>query len=118
MKTANYSRGLVMRKLLAVFTLLLTVQTAWAIDLQSAKDQGLVGEARTGYLAARQAPASPEVKALVSSVNAKRKAQFERTARSTNTTVAQVANRFYELAVQRTRPGHYYQDASGRWVRK
>ena len=33
-------------------------------------------------------------------------------------TVEQVAYRFYELAVQRTQSGHYYQDTSGRWVRK
>ena len=63
-------------------------------------------------------PPSAEVRALVSSVNAKRKAQFERTAKKTNTTVPQVANRFYELAVQKTRRGHYYQDKSGRWKKK
>ena len=107
-----------MKKLIAILALLLTMQTAWAIDLHDAKDKGLVGEARSGYLVARQKPASAEVKALVSSVNAKRKAQFERTAENTNTTVAQVANRFYELAVEKTRPGHYYQNTNGKWVKK
>lgn len=94
------------------------MQVAWAIDLQSAKDQGLVGEANNGYLAAVQKPASAEVKALISDVNAKRKAQFEKTAANTNTTQLQVSNRFYQLAVQRTKPGHYYQDKSGRWKKK
>jgi len=118
MKTVTYFKRPAMRTLIAVFTLFFALQTAWAIDLREAKDQGLVGEARSGYLAARQTPVSAEVQALISSVNAKRKAQFERTAKNTNTTVAQVANRFYELAVQKTRPGHYYQDANGRWVKK
>ena len=107
-----------MKKILAAILLTFALQSAWAIDLHEAKDQGLVGEARSGYLAARQTPVSAEVEALISSVNAKRKAQFERTAENTNTTVPQVANRFYELAVQKTRPGHYYQDADGRWVKK
>ena len=118
MKKPMYFKRPAMRGLFAVFALFFALQSAWALDLQAAKDQGLVGEAKTGYLAARQSPASAEVRALVSSVNAKRKAQFEKMARNTNTTVAQVANRFYELAVQRTKPGHYYQDASGRWVKK
>ena len=107
-----------MKRLLAAILLVFAMQGAWAIDLQEAKNQGLVGEAKTGYLAAVQSPPSAEVRTLISGVNAKRKAQFERTAKKTNTTVPQVANRFYELAVQKTRPGHYYQDKNGRWKKK
>lgn len=107
-----------MKKLLTAILLVLSMQTAWAIDLQDAKSQGLVGEARTGYLEAVQQPASAEVNALIADVNAKRRAEFERTARKTSTTVPQVSNRFYELAVENTRPGHFYQDASGRWIKK
>ena len=118
MKTVKFFEKRAMNKLIAICLLILTAQTAWAIDLRDAKDQGLVGEARSGYLAARQKPATDEVQKLISSVNAKRKAKFERTAKNTNTTVKQVANRFYELAVERTRPGHYYQDANGKWVKK
>ena len=94
------------------------LQSAWAIDLQDAKTQGLVGEGNNGYLAAVQTPASAEVKTLIANVNAKRKAQFENTAMKTNTTVLQVSNRFYELAVEKTRAGHYYQDRDGRWKKK
>ena len=107
-----------MKRLLAAILLVFALQSAWAIDINAAKSQGLVGEARTGYVAAVETPASAEVKALIASVNAKRKAQFERTAKKTNTTVPQVANRFYELAVQKTRPGHFYQDRNGRWKKK
>lgn len=107
-----------MKKSLTAILLVLAMQSAWAIDIRDAKIQGLVGEGNNGYLAAVQQPASAEVKALLGRVNAKRKARFEKTARSTNTTVLQVSNRFYELAVQKTRPGHYYQDRSGRWKKK
>ena len=107
-----------MRQILTIFLLTLVMHTAWAIDIGTAKQQGLVGEANSGYLAAVNSPASTDVQALISSVNAKRKAEFERTANKTQTTVAQVSHRFYELAVQKTKAGHYYQDASGRWKKK
>ena len=107
-----------MKKIFAAIGLLLLLQNAWAIDIGDAKAQGLVGEANTGYIAAVQTPASAEVRALIADVNSKRRASFESTAQKTGTTVAQVANRFYELAVQKTAPGNYYQDKSGRWQKK
>ncbi len=118
MKTAMYSSGHNIRRFLAAAVLLLFAQAALALDIHEAKDQGLVGEANTGYIAAVKSPASAEVKALIASVNAKRKAEFERTAKKTSATVEQVRVRFYELAVTRTKPGHYYQDKSGRWKKK
>lgn len=107
-----------MRQFFAAVGLLLLLQNAWAIDIRDAKTQGLVGEANNGYVMAIHTPASAEVRALIADVNAKRKARFEQTARKTSTTVAQVANRFYELAVERTAPGNYYQDRDGRWMKK
>ena len=105
------------RQFVAAILLVLAFQGAWAIDIQTAKEQGLVGEANTGYLAAVGTP-SAEVKALVAEVNEKRKAEFERTAKKTGATLVQVRARFYELAVERTQPGHYYQDTSGNWKQK
>lgn len=107
-----------MKKIFAAIGLMLILQNAWAIDIRSAKVQGLVGEANTGYIAAVQSPASAEVRALIAEVNSKRKASFANTAQKTGTTVTQVANRFYEIAVQKTAAGEYYQDAGGRWRKK
>jgi len=107
-----------MKKILVLLFMFVAVQSAWAIDIHAAKDQGLVGEAKTGYLAAVKSPASDEVKALITDVNNKRMAQFEKAAQNTGTTVVQVQNRFYELAIQKTEPGHYYQDSAGKWVKK
>jgi uncharacterized protein YdbL (DUF1318 family) len=104
-------------KVVLMAATLLAFQSAWALDIQSAKAQGLIGEESTGLVAARGTP-SAEVRALVTSVNDKREAEFERTSKKTGATVAQVKARFYELAVQRTKPGHYYQDESGNWVSK
>jgi uncharacterized protein YdbL (DUF1318 family) len=107
-----------MKKIIAAFGLLLLLQNAWAIDIRDAKEQGLVGEANTGYVAAVQTPASAEVRALIADVNDKRKKEFEATAEKTGATPLQVAYRFYEIAVQRTAPGHYFQDANGKWKKK
>ena len=107
-----------LKKTIVAIGLMMLLQNAWAIDIRSAKAEGLVGEANTGYIAAVQTPASAEARALIADVNKKRKAQFTSTAQKTGTTVTQVANRFYELAVQKTAPGNYYQDAGGRWKKK
>lgn len=98
--------------------LLLFASLASALEIDEAKAQGLVGEALTGYLAPVRVPASVEVSTLIEDVNTKREALFERTATKTSTTVLQVRYRFYELAVQRTEPGHYYQDTDGSWIKK
>ena len=55
-----------MKKILIAIILTLTFQVAWAADIHSAKNEGLVGEARSGYLAAVKTPASPDIQALVS----------------------------------------------------
>ena len=107
-----------MKKIITTIGLLLLLQNAWAIDIRDAKAQGLVGEANTGYIAAVKSPASAEVRALLADVNAKRKAEFEATAKKTGAETAQVANRFYEIAVQKTAPGGYYQDSNGSWKKK
>lgn len=107
-----------LRRIVAALLLAFAFHSAWAIDIHSAKDQGLVGEANTGYLAAVVDGPSAEVKALISDVNEKRKAQFKRTAEKTGATLVQVRFRFYELAVERTKSGHYFQDVQGNWQRK
>ncbi|MBT8099615.1 MAG: YdbL family protein [Gammaproteobacteria bacterium] len=107
-----------MKKSLAAILLVLAFQSAFALDLGEAKAKGLVGEARSGYLEAVQQPASADVRALIADVNAKRKAEFVRAAEKTDATLAQVSLRFYQLAVQKTAPGHYYQDADGNWRKK
>lgn len=107
-----------MKNILAAILLALAASAAFASDIGTAKDQGLVGEANTGYLAAVKTPASADIAALIADVNAKRKAKFQQTANETGATVEQVSFRFYELAVEKTKPGHYYQDGGGTWQKK
>ncbi|AJR05848.1 DUF1318 domain-containing protein [Photobacterium gaetbulicola] len=105
------------RKLLFLLSVFLTF-SAFALDLQQAKDQGLVGEANTGLIAPITARPSPQVKSLVSEVNTRRTNTFKRIAVSHGLTVKEVGHIAHKKAVDKTAPGHYYQDPSGRWIKK
>jgi len=106
------------KKILVFVLMFIAAQSAWAIDIHSAKNEGLVGEANTGYLASVNSAPSSDVRALIAEVNAKREAEFKKAAQKTSTTLPQIQNRFYEIAVKKTKPGHYYQDANGNWRKK
>lgn len=66
-----------MKTTILAFAIALTFAApAFALDLSSARSQGLVAETPDGYI--RAAKPSPEVNALVADVNAKRRAEYER----------------------------------------
>jgi len=98
-----------MKKIFAAIGLILVLQNAWAIDLHSAKAQGLVGEANSGYLAAVKKPVSNEIKALIADVNAKRKAKFQNTARQ-ECTIALVKFLFIDIRLDNKFTCKYYKD--------
>ena len=90
--------------------------SVWAIDIKTAKNQGLVGETQNGYVAAVKAPTN-EVKALIKDVNGKRKAKFEQIAKKNNTTTEAVAKIQAETWIKKTKPGHFVK-IGGKWVKK
>lgn len=65
-----------MKKLLTLAAIALISLPAFALDLHSARGSGAVGELPTGYVKALKP--SAEVDALVATVNAKRRAEYER----------------------------------------
>jgi hypothetical protein len=107
-----------MPRLLFAAVLAVVAVSASALDLTRAKSQGLVGEQRDGYLGAVAAAPSAEVRQLVSEVNAARRAEYERIARSNRLELGQVEKLAAQKAIEKTRPGHYVQAADGSWVRK
>ena len=107
-----------MKTFLAFFTtcLLLITQPAYSIDLQTAKDQGLVGETPSGYLAAVKSP-SPEVSALIESINSKRKQKFKEIAANNNTSLQAVEQLAGKKAIEKSAPGSYVK-VGGSWQKK
>ena len=107
-----------MKTFLAIFTtcLLMIAQPAYSIDLQTAKNQGLVGETTSGYLAAVKSP-SPEVSALIESINAKRKQKFKDIAARNNTSLEAVEQLAGKKAIEKSAPGSYVK-VGGSWQQK
>lgn len=91
-------------------------QPAYSIDLQTAKNQGLVGETTSGYLAAVKSP-SPEVSALIDNINSKRKQKFKEIAERNNTSLESVEQLAGKKAIEKSAPGSYVK-VGGSWQQK
>jgi uncharacterized protein YdbL (DUF1318 family) len=98
--------------------MLLLVPMSFALTLQEAKNEGLVGEQRNGYVGLVMESAPAEVMALARDVNNQRRELYQQIARQNNLTAEQVAALAFEKAVEATPAGQYLQDASGAWVKK
>lgn len=95
---------------------LLMASPSWALDLQDAKAQGLVGEQLNGYLGAIKPSAA--VNALVADVNGKRKGVYQEIANRNGTSVSAVENLAGKKAIEMTPAGQYVQDGSGQWRKR
>jgi uncharacterized protein YdbL (DUF1318 family) len=88
---------------------------AYGLDLGAAKAQGLVGETTSGYIAAIKA--SSDVNALVSSVNAKRKAHYQQIANKNGISLHAVEGRAGKTAIAKTTKGQFVNEGAG-WKKK
>ncbi|MBN24061.1 MAG: hypothetical protein CL578_03310 [Alteromonadaceae bacterium] len=96
-------------------TSLFFTSMTFAVELDDAKDQGLVGEQTDGYLGA--VVSQPDVIALIKEVNNKRKAKYSQLASKNNLTLEQVEKLAAKKAYEKTASGHYVL-VNGNWVRK
>lgn len=114
-------RNRTMRRSLSLATLFLGLMlslAAAAAELDSAKSDGWIGEKPDGYLGLVRDDAPADVKALVQDVNGKRKARYQQIARQQGAPLSEVEKVGGQTAIDKTRPGHYVMDASGRWRKK
>lgn len=88
-----------------------------ALDLDSARAQGLVGEQTDGYVGAVRGEGGEEVHRLVAEVNAKRRTAYEKIAREQGTDVAAVAALAGQKLIARAPAGSWIGDG-GRWYQK
>lgn len=107
-----------MKKIFAiVITVLFFAANAYALDLDSARKSGTVGERPDGYIAAVGA-ASPEVSALVKEVNDKRRKVYEETSKNNGQPLDVVQKIAADKVIQKLSAGEFYMDAAGKWVKK
>lgn len=90
--------------------------SAYAMDLQSARDMGAVGERLDGYVAVLTP--SSEIDALVTDVNQKRRAEYARISEENKQPIDIVAKLASRQIIERLAASHYYQAPDGSWKQK
>jgi uncharacterized protein YdbL (DUF1318 family) len=90
--------------------------SAFALSLDEAKANGLVGEKANGYLGTVN-PANAEAQALIEDVNQKRRQAYEDIAKRNGTNVQAVQTLAGEKAIQNTKPGNFVEGPGG-WMKK
>lgn len=89
-----------------------------AITLESAKQQGLVGERPDGLLGIVGHKVNAEAKDLVEDVNARRMEIFKKIAKEKNQPVEAVQKISGEEFISRTPKGQYVMNKQGEWIKK
>lgn len=108
-----------MKNLLKSITLLCLLAfnaAAFAITLDEAKANGLVGEQLDGYLGL--VVQNAKAQEVVADVNAKRRELYRKLAEKNGVSLEVVAKLAAEKAAEKTQSGHYIQNMDGEWVKK
>ncbi len=100
--------------ILTVFFLICS--NSFALDLQTAKSQGLVGETMNGYLGPVN-PTNSEATELVQTINSKRKAKYKEIAQHRKTSLQAVEHLAGKKAIEKTPKGQYVL-IKGQWKKK
>ncbi len=87
-----------------------------AQSLDAVRASGAVGEQFDGYATVRDAGA--DVKALVDTVNAKRRGIYEQRAAEQGVSADQVGRVYAEKIMQKAPAGTWFRDESGNWSQK
>lgn len=104
-----------MRLVSILFAALLTSLPVAALELNEAKDLGLVGEMPNGYLGLI-ASSNPQAAALIAEINIKRKSHYQGIANEQNTALDNIEKIAGEKLVKKAQAeGHYYMNVSAQW---
>lgn len=103
---------------LLLIALIASPLSAWSMELDAAKQQGLVGEQADGYLGIVTPSPSSEVTALVEEVNAKRRAQYQRIATQNGIALADVEALAGQKTIDKTPSGYYVKPPGSGWRKK
>ena len=117
------NKSISFRKLSFILTLIFCAAfiwptSVWAIGLQDAKAQGLVGEQANGYLGVVKPAVSADVRALVDDINGQRKQKYQDIARRNDTSLQAVEALAGKKAMEKTPSGQFIKPPSTGWVRK
>jgi uncharacterized protein YdbL (DUF1318 family) len=97
--------------------MVVAIPLAFAMDVQSAKTQGLVGERQDGLLGIVASP-TPELRTLVETTNAERIEKYKGIAQKRGTELSNVQAFAGKKLIDGSAPGEYIQNAGGGWQKK
>ena len=109
---------------IAVLLTVLMLCVAWpggafADSLDDARAAGLVGERPDGYVDYVTPNPTPDLRKLVDSINAQRRKVYEQLAGEKGVPAEEVGALAAEKTISpRLKPGWYYLNSSGQWVKK
>lgn len=98
--------------------LILTATPAFALTLDEAKAQGLVGEQSSGYLGIVTASPNAAIQDLVKDINSRRKTLYIEKAKKAGVEVQIMELRTGERLLKRAPDGEYVRTPDGKWVKK
>ncbi|WP_279152293.1 YdbL family protein [Photobacterium iliopiscarium] len=104
--------------LISCCLILFCSHSVFAITLQQAKQQGLVGEAKNGFIAAVKPSNNTAVTHLINTVNKHRKETFQTISQSHDLPLNIIKQRAYHKAIEKTQVGNFYQNNQGSWQKK
>ena len=102
--------------LVFLFALALAAPNAFALSLDAARNQGLVGETQEGYVAA-VGSGNSQVDRLVADVNAKRRSRYSQIAQSNGLSVSDVARQAGAKLTAKASRGQYVR-MNQKWQKK
>ncbi|GKX54567.1 hypothetical protein SOASR030_06790 [Leminorella grimontii] len=95
---------------------LLFSSASWALTLQDAKRQGLVGETLSGYLA--PVNESAQAKEFADKINQARLEQYKKVAEQNGLRTEDVAKMAGKKLIDRAPSGEYVKGINGLWLKK
>jgi len=102
-----------------LLAVLLPFAAAHADPLDDARSAGLVGERPDGYVDAVTPSPTPQIQQLISNINAQRRSAYQTLAAQKGVPVEEVGALAAEKTIsQRLKPGWYYMNSAGQWVKK
>ena len=111
-------KSFLMKTVVALTALVLSAGMAVAaLNVDTAKQQGLVGERSDGTLGIVSG-ATPEISALVNTTNQERMAKYNAIASKNGTGLAQVQALAGKKLISGAKAGEFVQGADGSWQRK
>lgn len=102
----------------SVLLLSLMASFAWAISLDDAKKQGLVGEQIDGYLGTVTSTPTKAITDLITDINKKRQSAYTQGAKKAGVELPIFQTRMAQRLYERATKGQYVQSEDGKWYKK